>query len=56
MTTTTFRKIDLIVLSKQNSIGAGLKTYEISQQNLGTAIQPGACHFLKIKIRQTRQG
>jgi redox-sensitive bicupin YhaK (pirin superfamily) len=40
MTTTTFRKIDRIVLSKQNSIGAGLKTYEISQQNLGTAIQP----------------
>lgn len=40
MTTTTFRKIDLIVPAKPNSIGTGLKTYEISQQNLGATIQP----------------
>jgi redox-sensitive bicupin YhaK (pirin superfamily) len=40
MTTNTFRKIDKIVPAKPNSIGTGLKTYDIGQQNLGTAIQP----------------
>ena len=40
MTTNTFRKIDRIVPAKPNSIGTGLKTYDIGQQQLGVAIQP----------------
>jgi hypothetical protein len=39
MTTTTFCTIDKIIPAKPNSIGTGLKTYEIIQQNLGTTIQ-----------------
>jgi redox-sensitive bicupin YhaK (pirin superfamily) len=40
MTATFFRKIDKIVPARPNSIGTGLKTYEISQQNLGATIYP----------------
>jgi redox-sensitive bicupin YhaK (pirin superfamily) len=40
MTPTTFRKIDKIIPANPNTIGIGLKTYDIGQQNLGAAIQP----------------
>jgi redox-sensitive bicupin YhaK (pirin superfamily) len=40
MTTITFRKIDRIVQAKSNFIGTGFKSYDIGQQQVGSAIQP----------------
>ena len=40
MTTTTFRNIERIVPAKPNSIGTGFQSYDIGQQQLGSAIQP----------------